>query len=138
MLDKGFARPRPQLSVPHCTRPLLSSSNFIGMLLKHLRPCCSKAPPPGDMLLVQLSASLPSLPRMPLLRYTACMTVASYSGWLAATAAACPSSQLMPQLLQMLTAGDKFSNACFCSLSLLCDSWERALMKPLQNKAVYG
>ena len=54
---------------------------------------------------MQLFASLPSLPRMPLLQYTACMTVASYSAWLAAAAATAPGSQLMPQLLQMLTAG---------------------------------
>ena len=68
-------------------------------------PCCSKAPPPGSTLLMQLIATLPSMPRMPLLRYTACMTVASYATWLAATAAALSASQLMPQLLQMLTAG---------------------------------
>ena len=100
--------------------PLLQ--RYVEMFLKDLRPCCSKAPPPGDMLLMQLFASLPSLPRMPLLRYTACMTVASYSGWLAANAAASSSSQLMPQLLQMLTAGDDLCNSGFCILTLLCDS----------------
>ena len=42
-------------------------------VLTHMCLCCSKAPPPGDALLMQLFASLPSLPRMPLLQYTACM-----------------------------------------------------------------
>ena len=66
---------------------------------------CSKAPPPGDALLLQLFGSLSALPSVTLLRYTACMTVASYSSWLSETATAGAANQLMPQLLQMLTTG---------------------------------
>ena len=87
-----------------------------GRVLTHMYLCCSKAPPSGDALLMQLFASLPSLPRMPLLQYTACMMVASYSAWLAAAAATPPGTQLMPQLLQMLTAG---STSCICTAWLL-------------------
>lgn len=75
--------------------------------------CCSKAPPPGDALLMQLFGSLPTLPSVPLLRYTACMTIASYSAWLAETAGTGAANQLMPQLLQMLTTGnDDFLAPC--------------------------
>ena len=60
---------------------------------------------------MQLFGSLPTLPSMPLLRYTACMTIASYSAWLAETAGTGAANQLMPQLLQMLTTGTDYSLA---------------------------
>ena len=88
-----------------CVTNTVLESVLPGRFLIHICPCCSKAPPPGDALLMQLFASLPSLPRMPLLQYTACMMVVSYSAWLAAAAATPPGTQLMPQMLQMLTAG---------------------------------
>ena len=81
--------------------------------LNSLLACCSKAPPPGDALLLQLFSSLPALPIVPLLRYTACMTVASYASWLHDTTSLGSASQLMPQLLQMLTTGESvFTGVC--------------------------
>ncbi len=88
-----------------CASIRILESILPGTFLTHMCLCCSKAPPPGDALLMQLFASLPSLPRMPLLQYTACMTVAGYSAWLAAAADTPLGSQLMPQLLLMLTSG---------------------------------
>ena len=83
--------------------------------LQHLNPLlawCSKAPPPGDGLLLQLFTSLPALPGVPLLRYTACMTVASYASWLHDTTSLGSAGQLMPQLLHMLTTGESASLHC--------------------------
>ena len=43
------------------------------------------APPAGDPLLLALLQSIPSLPQEPLLQYTAALTIAAYSDWLADT-----------------------------------------------------
>jgi hypothetical protein len=69
--------------------------------------CCerSNAPEVGNALLLQLFGSLPQLPAVPQLQYTGAMLVAAYADWLAKTAAAGGTADLMPQLLQMLTTG---------------------------------
>lgn len=69
--------------------------------------CCerSNAPEAGNALLLQLFGSLPQLPAVPQLQYTGAMLVAAYADWLAKTAAAGGTADLMPQLLQMLTTG---------------------------------
>lgn len=67
--------------------------------------CGSNAPEPGNALLLQLFSSLPQLPAVPQLQYTAAMLLAAYADWLANTFAAGGAADLMPQLLQMLTTG---------------------------------
>ena len=66
----------------------------------------SKAPPPGNALLLQLLGSLPQLPdSFPLLRYTAALVLAAYADWMAESEAAGQlPPELVPRLLQMLTA----------------------------------
>ena len=66
-----------------------------------------EAPPPGNALLLQLFAALPTLPAPPKLQYTAALTVGAYADWLADTVGAAPGgAQLLNSLLEMLVKGN--------------------------------
>lgn len=90
---------------------------------------CSKAPPAGNPLLLQLVASLPQLPGgWPQLQYTAALVLSAYSEWLGATAAAGQlPAELIPRLLQMLTAGGTAALPVqACAYGLLVHSFIRS------------
>lgn len=63
------------------------------------------APTAGEPLLLALLESLPSLPQEPLLQYTAALTIAAYSDWLADTLKSAQAGDLIPALLQLLARG---------------------------------
>lgn len=68
--------------------------------------CASGAPPPPqDPLLLALFASLPQLPPVPSLQYTAALMTGSYSGWLDASLQQGMQLSTVLQLLQMLVNG---------------------------------
>ena len=69
------------------------------------RAVSKSAPAPGDATLLSLFASLPQLPAIPALQYTAAMTLAGYADWIASTLRAGMGQESVPQLLQMLTTG---------------------------------
>lgn len=62
-------------------------------------------PPPQDPLLLALFASLPQLPPVPSLQYTAALMTGSYSGWLDASLQQGMQLSTVLQLLQMLVNG---------------------------------
>ncbi|CAL8471497.1 g11039 [Coccomyxa elongata] len=95
-----------------------------------VRAVHSNTPEPGNALLLQLFSSLPQLPAVPQLQYTAAMLLAAYADWLANTFAAGGAADLMPQLLQMLTTAlmDKeAANAAALALRHLCDACGAAM-----------
>ncbi|BDA46876.1 Transportin-3 [Coccomyxa sp. Obi] len=95
-----------------------------------VRAVHSNAPEPGNALLLQLFSSLPQLPAVPQLQYTAAMLLAAYADWLTNTFAAGSAADLMPQLLQMLTTAlmDKeAANAAALALRHLCDACGAAM-----------
>ncbi|KAK9863642.1 hypothetical protein WJX84_000245, partial [Apatococcus fuscideae] len=59
-------------------------------------------PPSGDAWLLALFRSLPDLPAVPELRYTAAMTISDYADWLGATFRSGKGQDVLPILLQML------------------------------------
>ncbi len=61
-------------------------------------------PTPCDPLLVALFTSLPQLPPVPQLQYTACLMVGSYSGWLDASVRQGTDMNIVLELLKMLVA----------------------------------
>lgn len=66
------------------------------------------APPPGDAILLQLFAALPTLPAPAPLQYTAALAVGGYADWLADTARNSPGGiQLLNSLLEMLVKGEQ-------------------------------
>ena len=54
---------------------------------------------------MQLLASLPRLPEQPQVQCTAALLISAYAPWLAQSARQGDANGLLPQLLQMLTAG---------------------------------
>ncbi|KAK9830032.1 hypothetical protein WJX72_009312 [[Myrmecia] bisecta] len=90
-----------------------------------IRAVHKSTPNAGDAMLLSLFASLPQLPQIAPLQYTAAMTVAGYADWLAATLRAGHGQDIIPQLLQMLTqglTGKESAGAAAVALRHICDA----------------
>ncbi len=69
------------------------------------RSVSSEVSGPNQPLVVALLRSLPQLPAVPRLQYTAALTLGNFSVWMASALDSGQLSDIVPQLLQMLTAG---------------------------------
>lgn len=61
---------------------------------------------PSQPLVIALLQSLPQLPPVPRLQYTAALLLGDFANWMAVTMDQGQLSDTMPQLLQMLTSGE--------------------------------
>lgn len=69
------------------------------------RSVSSEVSSPNEPLVVALLQSLPQLPAVPRLQHTAALTLGNFSLWMASALDSGQLADIMPQLLQMLTAG---------------------------------
>ena len=62
---------------------------------------------PNQPLVIALLQNLPQLPPVPRLQHTAALTLGSFAQWMATALDQGHLSELMPQLLQMLSQGEQ-------------------------------
>lgn len=62
---------------------------------------------PGHPIAAHLLQSLPQLPKLPKLQYTAAMVISAYAGWIELTLAGGGLQDVIPQLLKMLSEGER-------------------------------